>query len=270
MSYHRKRRSALSGRLPRDVYPRLRPARRRDHGRGRWIALTAVGVLLTGVAAAWSLVPSPGVGRPRAMTMASAARPVAGPLMSAITLANESGMARDQLPPATCRPDGTTMVTCVAPAPGITGVVLSTYPSLPGLYAAYMARVESLNGGRFTQNVQDCGLTSPSVGGEVAWNHQFQHPRDVTVAQMAAGKVTDLQAAGRLFCTMLAGAQEDIVWTQDDGMMLGWVAGEPHEDVWDWWVAVHHNIVFPGYSAMTMPMPAGTPMATAPVPTSQP
>jgi hypothetical protein len=222
--------------------------------------------VLTGAAAAWTLVLPHGTGRSHAMTMASAARPVAGQLMGAIRLANESGAARGQLPPAACQPDSTTMVTCTSPAPGITGVVLSTYPSLRALYAAYMARVTSLNGGRFRQNFQDCGLTSPSVGGEVAWNHQFEHPHDVTVARMAAGMVTDLQAAGRVFCVMTAGAQEDIVWTQDDGRMLGWVAGEPHEDVWDWWVAIHHNIVFPGYSSMGMPMPAGTVMATASTP----
>jgi len=236
MSYHRKRRG------------RSRPA--------RLIALIAAGVVVTGVIAAWSLVPSAGAGRSGAMTMASATKPAARPLMGAITLANESGMASGKLPPATCRPDSTTMVTCIAPGPGITGVVLSTYPSLRALYAAYKARVESLNNGHFRQNFQDCGLTSPSISGEVAWNHQFRHPRDLTVAEMAAGKVTDLQAAGRVFCTMLAGAQEDIVWTQDDGTMLGWVAGEPHEDVWYWWVNVHHNIVFPGHSAMPAPMPA--------------
>jgi hypothetical protein len=234
------------------------PYHRKRHGArpARVAALIAAVVVVAGVVVAWSLVPSAGAGRPRVMTVASATRPVAGRLMGAITLANESGQASGKLPPAACQPDSTTMVTCVAPAPGITGVVLSTYSSLRALYAAYEARVASLNNGRFRENFQDCGLTSPSVSGEVAWNHQFRHPRHLTVAEMAAGKVTDLQAAGRVFCTMLAGAQEDIVWTQDDGRMLGWVAGEPHEDVWYWWVNVHHNIVFPGYSAMPMPSPA--------------
>jgi hypothetical protein len=246
MSSHRKRRGALPPpRLPGDVYPSRWLAQRHDYGGARLVALAAAAVLLAGVAAAWTMVPSPGADRSRAMTMASATRLVAGPLMGAIKLADESGMARGQLPPGTCQPDSTTMVTCIAPAPGITGVVLSTYPSLRALYAAYMARVESLNDGRFRQNFQDCGLASSSVGGEVAWNHQSQHPRDFTVAQMAAGTVADPQAAGRVFCTVLAGAQEDIVWTQDNGTMLGWVAGEPYEDVWNWWVAVHHNIVFP-------------------------
>jgi hypothetical protein len=225
------------------------------------VALAAAAVLLTGVVAAWTLVQSPDAGRSRAMAMASTTRPVAGLLMGVIKLANESGKARGQLPPGTCQPDSTTMVTCIAPAPGITGVVLSTYPSLRALYAAYTARVESLNDGRFQQNFQDCGLASSSAGGEVAWNHQ-SHPRDFTVAQMAAGMVPDPQAAGRMFCTMLAGGQEDIVWTQDDGAMLGWVAGEPHGDVWDWWVHVHRHIVFPGYQ-VAVSMPAGTTTATA-------
>jgi serine/threonine-protein kinase len=55
--------------------------------------------------------------------------------------------------------------------------------------------------------------------------------------------VTDAQAAGRVFCTFTNG-QEDFVWTQDDGHLLGYVAGPVHEDVWNWWVGVHHNIGF--------------------------
>jgi hypothetical protein len=264
MGSHRKRRGALlPPRLPGDVYPSWRPAWRHAHGGARLVALAAAAVLLTGVAAAWMLVPSPGAGRSRAMTMASATRPVAGPLMGVIKLANESGTARGQLPPGTCQPDSTTMVTCIAPAPGIAGVVLSTYPSLRALYAAYVARVKSLNDGRFRQNFQGCGLASSSAGGEVAWNRQSRHPRDFTVAQMAAGTVVDPQAAGRMFCTMLAGAQEDIVWTQDDGAMLGWVAGEPYKDVWDWWVDVHRDIVFSGYTPRAMPTPGDTAMAAA-------
>ena len=28
--------------------------------------------------------------------------------------------------------------------------------------------------------------------------------------------------------------------------VLGYVAGPVHEDVWNWWVGVHHNIGFAG------------------------
>jgi hypothetical protein len=33
-----------------------------------------------------------------------------------------------------------------------------------------------------------------------------------------------------------------MVWTQDDGHVLGVVAGTPHQNVWVWWVAIHHDI----------------------------
>jgi hypothetical protein len=199
------------------------------------------------------------------MSMASASRPVAAELMGAIRLANQSGAAKGLLPPADCLPDSMTMVTCMAPAPGITGVVFSIYPSLAALYAAYTAKVQSLSPGALRENYQDCGLTSPSVAGEVAWNHQFKHPRDYSVAQMASGRVTDLQAVGRVYCAMTDGAQEDMVWTQDDGKLMGWVAGTPHEDVWNWWMAVHHNLVLGGVggSAMKMPSPGTSPSMAA-------
>jgi len=48
-----------------------------------------------------------------------------------------------------------------------------------------------------------------------------------------------------VFCTFNSGA-ENFVWTQDDGHLLGWVSGPVHEDVWNWWVGVHHNIGFAG------------------------
>jgi hypothetical protein len=194
--------------------------------------------------------------------------------MAAIRLANQSGAAKGLLPLADCLPDSMTMVTCMAPAPGITGVVFSTYPSLTALYAAYTAKVQSLSPGALRENYQDCGLSSPSVAGEVAWNHQFKHPRGYSVAQMASGRVTDLQAAGRVYCTMTDGAQEDMVWTQDDGKVMGWVAGAPHEDVWNWWTAVHHNLVLGGAgSAMKMPSPGASPspsMASSATPVPPP
>jgi len=162
-------------------------------------------------------------------------------LMAALMLANQSGGAKGLLPPSACRQQGATMVTCTAPAPGISAVIFRTYPSLTALYAAYAAQVTSLNAGSFKQNFQDCGLNQ--TFGEVGWNHMFQHPKTYTVAQMTAGMVTDAKAAGRVFCTFTNG-QESFVWTQDDGHMLGWVAGPVHEDVWNWWVGVHHNIGF--------------------------
>ncbi len=131
------------------------------------------------------------------------------------------------------------MVTCTTPAPGINGVVFQTYPSLTTLYAAYIAKVESLNSSQFRENFNDCGLQE--TNGEVGWNHEFQHPKTYTVAQMSSGQVTDNQAAGRVSCNFTQG-QQYIAWTQDDGHLLAYVSGPVHEDVWNWWVAIHHNI----------------------------
>jgi hypothetical protein len=41
---------------------------------------------------------------------------------------------------------------------------------------------------------------------------------------MSAGMVSDAQAAGRVFCGFGSGL-ETFVWTQDDGHLLGYVAG---------------------------------------------
>ena len=170
-------------------------------------------------------------------------KPAPSALMNALTLANKSADAAGKLPPSTCKQQGSTMVTCTAPFIGITGAVFQTYPSLKALYAAYTAKVESLNSSQFKENFNDCGLEQ--TVGEVGWNHQFQHPKTYTVTQMSMGMVTDGQAAGRVFCTFTQGL-EYMVWTQDDGHLMAYAAGPVHEDVWNWWVAVHHNIGFSG------------------------
>ena len=114
------------------------------------------------------------------------------------------------------------MVTCTAPAPGISGVEFQTYPnptpSTPRTWPRSVAELRS----QFKQNFNDCGHRQ--TVGEVGWNHQFQHPKTYTVAQMTTGKVTDDQAAGRVFCNFTQGL-EYIVWTQNDGHLMGVVAG---------------------------------------------
>jgi serine/threonine-protein kinase len=223
--------------------------RRRWFARPGWIAALTALVLVAAGLGTWALVSGGSKAHAGAMSMSSmsaSAKPKAKPpsaLMAALTLANESGGAKGLIPPSTCKQQGATMVTCTAPAPGISAVTFRTYPSLAALYAAYTAQVKGLNSGKFQANFQDCGLNQTL--GEVAWNHMFQHPKTYTVEQMTMGTVTDAQAAGRVFCTF-ANAQENFVWTQDDGHMLGYAAGPVHEDVWNWWVGVHHNIGFAG------------------------
>jgi N-acetylneuraminic acid mutarotase len=163
----------------------------------------------------------------------------ASALMTALILANESKGAKGLLPPSTCKQDTRTHVTCTAPATGITAADFQTYPSLTALYAAYTAKVSSLNSGQFKQNFSNCG---PQVTyGEVGWTHQLTQTTSYTVAQMATGLVKDDQAAGRVFCNDTQGL-EYMVWTQDDGNMLGYVSGPVHTDVWNWWVPVHNNL----------------------------
>jgi hypothetical protein len=68
---------------------------------------------------------------------------------------------------------------------------------------------------------------------------------------MAAGKVPFASAAGRMACIATAHGSEDIIWTDDIGDMLGVAIGSgPGASVWNWWVAVHHWILFPGTPSM--------------------
>ena len=183
-------------------------------------------------------------------------KPKTSTLMAALILANKSAEATGKLPPSACKQDGSAVVTCTAPASGISGVVFQTFPNQQALYNAYMAKVASLNSGRqFKQNFNDCG--SQVTYGEIGWNHQFQHTPKYTVDQMIMGNVTDDQAAGRVFCNYTQGL-EYMVWTQNDGHLMGYVAGPVHTDVWNWWVAVHHNIGIGG-SPMDMQMPGSSP-----------
>ena len=57
---------------------------------------------------------------------------------------------------------------------------------------------------------------------------------------MTMGMVKDDQAAGRVFCNYALDL-EYMVWTQNDGRLMGYVAGPVHTNVWDWWVAVHQT-----------------------------
>jgi len=172
-------------------------------------------------------------------------------------LTNQSVDAKGLMPPSTCKQDNSTQVTCTAPYNGISGVVFRTYPDLTSMYNAYMDKVMSLNSGQFKQNFNDCD--SQVTYGEVAWNHLYQHPKVYTVAQMTNPAFPDLKAAGRVFCTYTQGL-EYMVWAQNDGHVMGVVAGPVHGDVWAWWLKVHHNLGGLGGSGMNMNMnPSASP-----------
>ena len=237
------------------------PREPRWYRQPRWLAILGTLVLVIAGTGVYLGVSGGSGSRASGTTMPSTSakpKPATSALMNALILADKSSEAAGKLPPSTCKQQGSTMVTCTAPSAGITGVVFHTYPNLKALYAAYTAKVGSLNSGQFRQNFNDCALEH--TVGEVGWNHQFEHMSAYTVAQMSMGMVTDAQAAGRVFCNFVQGL-EYMVWTQDDGHLMGYVAGPVHEDVYTWWAAVHHNIGF-GSSPMNMNMP--TSPATSP------
>jgi hypothetical protein len=230
--------------------PAGRPREPRWYRRPRWLAALAAVILVAAGLGTWAGLSGSGSHATGATTMPSMSAkpkptPTTGALMNALILANKSADATGQLPPSTCKQDNPAKVTCTAPAAGISGVVFQTYPSLKAMYAAYTAKVSSVNSGQFRQNFSDCG--SQGTYGEVGWNHLFQHTKAYSVDQMTMGMVKDNQAAGRVFCNYTQGL-EYMVWTQNDGRLMGYVAGPVHANVWNWWVAVHHNIGIGGAS----------------------
>jgi len=240
--------------------PPAGPREPRWYRRPRWIAvLAAVALVLAGLGT-WAGLSRPG-SHPKATmaAMSSKPKPKTSALMAALILADKSADAAGELPPSTCKQGIPAVVTCSAPAAGITAAIFQTFPDQQALYAAYTAKVAALSpGNKFKENFADC--ESQLTHGETSWNHQFRHTPEYTVGQMIMNKVTDDQAAGRVFCNYTQGL-EYMVWTQNDGHLLGYVAGPVHTDVWDWWVRVHHNIGIGG-SPMDMQMPGTSPSAS--------
>jgi hypothetical protein len=153
------------------------------------------------------------------------------------------------MPTAKCHPQqapaGEQDVVCSTPIPQIGQVTFRTYPTTAALYAAYTSSVSSL-AGSFRQNTSaSCGNTGATFA-EAGWNHQELHPRSYTEAQMAAGKVPQLDAMGRLAC-FASGKSEDLVWTTGVGKMLAVATGTGSPAaVYNWWAEIHHVIIFPG------------------------
>jgi serine/threonine protein kinase len=245
--------------LPSAGPPAGPPREPRWYRQPRWIAiLAAVGLILVGLGT-WAGLNGSGSPRKAAPATSHEPKPKTSALMAALILANKSADAAGELPPSTCKQGVPTVVTCSAPAAGITAAIFQTFPDQQALYAAYTAKVAQLSpGSKFKQNFSDC--ESQLTYGETGWNHQFKHTSKYTVDQMTRGMVTDDQAAGRVFCNYTQGL-EYMVWTQNDGHLMGYVAGPVHTDVWDWWVKVHHNIGIGG-APMDMQMPGTSPSAS--------
>jgi hypothetical protein len=252
-----------------DDWPPRREPPRRGRGRFRRLGIVAAVLLLVGASgAAYAAMhggngakPKPGVPTTRPLAGSPAASAMAkgmgspqaktSTLMTVLTQADHSSIATGLVPPSSCKQQSATLVTCTNPAPPIATATFTTYPTLTAMYAAYETTVKSLTAGQFKENFNDCGPGATSPFGEVAWNHDEAHPRTYTVAQMAAGTVPFASAAGRVACVATAHGSEDFVWTTDIGNMLGVAIGKGSAlSVWNWWIPVHHWILFPGTPSM--------------------
>jgi hypothetical protein len=180
-------------------------------------------------------------------------------LAAVLTDADNCSVPAHLIPASKCQQGtppapGTQVITCSAPARQIVQATFRTYPTLAALYGAYASSVSSLDGaGALTQNTSaSCGATGASYA-EAGWNHQEVHPRQYTVAQMAAGQVPQLSAMGRLAC-FAQGKSQYLVWTTDVGRMLAVVTGTGSPaGVYQWWASLHHVIIFPGTEMCGMP-----------------
>ncbi len=180
-------------------------------------------------------------------------------LTAVLADADSCSVPRNLVPAVKCEPGPSTtpgeqVITCSAPAPHIVQVTFRTYPTLAALYGAYASSVSSLDvTGALTQNTTaSCGATGASYA-EAGWNHQEIHPRQYTVAEMAAGTVPQLSAMGRLAC-FSQGQSQYLVWTTDVGRMLAVATGTGSPSgVYNWWASLHHVIIFPGTEMCGMP-----------------
>ena len=177
------------------------------------------------------------------------------PLAKAVAGIDVSDTAKGMLPRSSCKLTNSTTVTCTQPAPAVDVVIFRTYPSAKALYTAYEARVTALAQGPFRSNFGNC--TENRTNGEVAWNHDFQHPSMYPMSEFTSGQITDDKAAGRVYCTF-DNSNLYLVWTQDDGHVLGELSGAPHVDAYVWWRQVHHSVVMPGSPNMMMEMTGPT------------
>ena len=112
-------------------------------GVGGWLAAHSGSSAPAAHAATGSSAPAH---RPSSSPSASAM--MHSPLMQALVVTNQSDTAKGTLPPSSCHPQSTTMVTCTHPALGISTATFRTYPSLASLYGAYQADVKRLSNGQ--------------------------------------------------------------------------------------------------------------------------
>jgi len=252
--------------------PRRRQVRGYRQSRTRLIAISLAVLAVIG-AGGWMLVAQPFKAKAPATypsTQAAASRP-ASELFSVLEKTAE--FLPGDLRMSSCQQKSTTVVDCTNPSPAIASVSFVTLPSLGKLYSRYVQTISGRIDGEPFASVENEGVCSgtapePTGGntqptGENTWNHSDGFSDRYSVAQMASGLVATDIAMGRVFCEQLSNGSSVMIWTQDSGKLLAYATGgdASHEDVWLWWYAVHHHIIFPGDPGMST-MPTSPPTAT--------
>ena len=246
---------------------RGRPVRGRMPERGgvrNMLSLLGVAVLAAGGTAAGLLLSQGGNSSIGIHQAAESSSPPSA-LFSVLDRTEEfTGMLRM----SACVQKTATNVQCTNPDPAIASVTFATFRSLGALYTDYREIVENLTGQKSfgaVENAHVCGSVAPDPTGESTWNHSDQYSTKYSVTQLASGKVSTDTAMGRVFCVQKSDGSAVMVWTQDSGNLLGYATGgeASHEQVWDWFYDIHHNIIFPGQAGMAdMPMsPTATEMS---------
>jgi serine/threonine-protein kinase len=234
---------------------RRRPARGRSAGRRALrapLSLLGVAVLAAGGTAAGLLLSRAGGSSIGIHQAAESAPPSApGKLFSVL---GKTEAATGALPMSTCVQQVMTRVQCTNPTSAIASVTFATYPSLSALYSKYQEIVGNLARDSFgaVQNLRPCSAAAPAPTGESTWNQSDQYATNYTIAQMVSGSVSTGAAMGRLFCAQRQDGSAVMVWTQDSGDLLAYATGSSdasHAQVWNWFNAVHHNIIFPASRA---------------------
>jgi len=233
---------------------RGQPVRGRGPDRRRvrnMLNMLGVAVLAAGGTATGLLV-SQGGNSSIGIHQAAESSPPPSALLSVLDRTEEfTGMLRM----SACVEKTATNVQCTNPDPAIASVTFATYPSLSVLYGHYQEIAENLSHQHFTdvENTHVCGAVAPDPTGESTWNHSDQYFTKYSVAQLASGSMSTDTAMGRVFCVQKPDGSAVMVWTQNSGDLLGYATGgeASHEQVWNWFYDIHHNIIFPGQPGMT-------------------
>jgi hypothetical protein len=248
--------SFLAGDGNRPARGGTRPVRGRSReGRSvrNMLSLLGVAVLAAGGTATGLLVSRAG---DSPIGIHQAAESSSPPRSTLFSVLDNTAAFTSVLPVSTCVQQTTTRVQCTHPSPAIASVTFATYPSLDALYSKYQEIVANLTSPQTfgaVENAHPCSAVAPDPTGESTWNHSDQYLTTYSVAQLASGRVSTETAMGRLFCMQKSDGSAVMVWTQNSGRLLGYATGgaASHEQVWNWFYDIHHNIIFPGQPSMS-------------------